>query len=316
MRYSFPMRSAAVRRIPGGGTAALLSALFACGPTVSVNRLVPAPYNLGPARKLVLVETTGNREPRLRATSRFLEDVRADGVFAIADASHAGVPLSELGEGDAARMARRFRDEWPADVYVRIEVADVSSRKKSETRKEKTKSGEEVERTRYFAEASCTVGVRLVDARTGRLLASFQADEFRTTRRHDAWDDGLRREAEEDAVDAAVREAVKEFTPRRVSEALPLEKDAPGATVGIARVEAEDLRGARRLWEETLKTSPDDARLRYNLGAVSEALGDFKAAAAYYEDAIRLAPGESKYRSALADLEERRRDADALRTRG
>ena len=310
------MHPGAARVLSGGSVLALLAVVGGCGPSIGVMRLVPAPYNLGPARRLVLVEAAGSHGARARAASQFLEDVRADGLFTIADATHEGVPLSTLGEGEAARTAKGFRADWPADVYARIEVTNLSSWKKSETRKEKTKSGEEVDKVRFWAEATSALDVRLVDARTGQLLADYRASGVGRSGRRDGWEESLRREAEEHALDAAVRHAVDEFTPRRVSEILPLEKEAPDAEAGIARIEAGDLRGAQRLWEGTLAKFPDDPRLRYNLGAVSEALGNFRTAADYYEDAVRLAPGEVRYRDALSTLERRRRDAEALRTRG
>ena len=297
-----------------GAVAVLVAA--GCGPSVSVTRLVPPPYNLGPARQLVLVEVGGPARWRSDAIASFRGTVAAGGVFQLAIATQAGVRLSLLGEGEAARTAKAFRGEWPADVYVGLDVSGVTSTMRTKKEKVKTKDGTRTERTRYWAEGTCEVELTLLDARTGALLARYTTDETRTTSRSDSPDDDLLRDAEAAAVHSAVEAAVHQFTPRRVSELLPLDDEAPDARAGLERIEAGDLRGARRLWEETLKRAPGDARLLYNLGVVSEALGDRKAAREYYEDAIRLAPGEPKFRRALDSLEQRQRDAEALRTRG
>jgi hypothetical protein len=305
--------------VPLGFRAAVAAAVLAaagCGPSVSVTRLVPPPYNLGPARQLVLVEVDGPGRWRSDAIASFRETVASGGVFRLAIATQAGVRLSLLGEGEAARTAKAFRSEWPADVYVGLDVSGVTSKMRTKKEKVKAKDGTETERTRYWAEGTCEVELTLLDARTGTLLARYTTDETRTTSRAEAPDEELLREAETAAVRATVETAVHQFTPRRVSDVLPLDGDAPDAKAGVEKIEAGDLRGARRLWEETLRRAPDDARLLYNLGVVSEALGDPKAAREYYEDAIRLAPGEPRYRGALDSLEQRQRDAEALRTRG
>jgi Flp pilus assembly protein TadD len=105
--------------------------------------------------------------------------------------------------------------------------------------------------------------------------------------------------------------AVEQITPRRVSKRLPLEESAADAKAGIARIESGDLRGARRFWNGTLQRFPNDAGVHYNLGALSEALGNLEAAAVYLKEAILLAPTVEKYQAALKDLEGRLGDVRA-----
>jgi tetratricopeptide (TPR) repeat protein len=300
----------------GVGVCAVVLLTASCGPSVTVQRLVPAPYNLGPAKRLVLVELAGPSDALSLVAPRFLSAVRKGGIFEIGDATREDVRLAQLGSGSAARDAKAFRRQWPADVYFRVEVADLGARRHSETKKEKDKDGEEREKRRFWAEGVCELMVSMIDARDGREVATFRVRQTRNSYKLSAWESQLADSAAENAVDAAVDEAVAQFTPQRVQERLELDDKAPLAKEGVKLIEAGDLRAARRLWEEGLPRFPESAPLHYNLGSLSEALADPKAAREYYEEAIRLNPSEEKFRLALEALEQRLRDAEALRKRG
>lgn len=294
--------------------AALLLAAGGCSRAVSVSRLVPAPYNLGPAKRVVLVEVSGEFLSRSEAASVFLAEVAKAGVFEVRDATNAFTSLSALGAGAAARKAKEFRATWPADVYAGLEVAELEAHDRREKVTEK-RDGQEVEVVRHFAVADCRLRVHLLDAKDGRVLADFEVTQQRRSAKKERADSSLRTDALHRTLDASVAEAVAAFTPKRVNDWLLLEDEAPLAKEGLALLDKKDVAGARLLWEKGLATYPKDARLRYNLGAVSEALNDPHAAREYYEDALALAPGESRYRRALDTLDQRLRDAEALRTK-
>lgn len=293
---------------------ALLLAAGGCSRAVTVSRVVPAPYNLGPAKRIVLVEAGGEFLARSDAAEMFLKEVSARGMFAVRDATGEHVSLSVLGSGAAARRAKEFREAWPADVYAGLEIAELEARDRREKTTEK-KDGQEVEVVRHFAVADCRLRTRILDAKDGRVLADYEVTRQRRSYKSAHSEARQRHDAMKHALEAAVAEAVANFTPARVDDWLFLEDEAPLAKEGIALVDKNDLAGARLLWEKALETYPKDARLRYNLGAVSEALGDPHAAREYYEDAIALAPGEGRYRRALDALDDRLRDAEALRTK-
>lgn len=301
------------RRIRAFVPALVLSA-SACGPAVTVTHLEPAAYNLGPARRLVLVEVEGNFSGKTRVARAFLEQVAAGGVFTIQDATRDNVRLAALGSGAAARDAKAFRRNWPADVYVGLGI-ELHAQDRTERHKKKTDNGE-VDEVRYFAEATCDLQVRLLDANDGRDLATFSLNQTGRSSTSDTAKSGMRGEAEDHAVGSAAAGAVSQFTPRKVQERIALDKKAPLGEEGLKLVDAGDLVGARRLWEDALKTNATSASLRYNLGALCEALRDRRAARPYYEDAIRLNPSEPKYREALDALEARARDSKALKNPG
>jgi tetratricopeptide (TPR) repeat protein len=299
------------RRIGG---LALALALSGCGPAVTVTHLQPAPYNLGPARSLVLVEVGGSLMAEERLARSFLDQVAGGGVLTIRDATRDRMRLASLGSGSAARDAKEFRRNWPADVYVGI-ASELQSHSRFERHKKKTDEGD-VEVVRYFVEAECEVRVRLLDAHDGRELAAYAVSESAVSSKRDSDTSDLRAEAEAGAIDSAVADAVSQFAPRMVTERIALDKEAPLAAEGLKLVDAGDLAATRRLWEKGLEANGQSAPLRYNLGAVCEALRDRRAARQYYEDAIRLNPAEPKYREALEALDARRRDSKALKKTG
>ncbi len=303
-----------MRTFPRFALAGLLLVAGGCSRAVSVTHLVPATYNLGPAKRVVLVEVSGEFLSRSDAAAVFLADVARSGVFAARDATNASTPLSALGAGAAARRAKEFRAAWPADVYAGLDVAELEAHDRREKATEK-RDGQEVEVVRHFAVADCRLRVHLLDAKDGRTLADYEVTRHGRSYKSEHSEAGQRVDAKKHALEAAVAEAVAAFTPKRVDDWLVLEDEAPLAKEGLALLDRKDVAGARLLWEKGLATYPKDARLRYNLGAVSEALNDPHAAREYYEDALALAPGEARYRRALDALDQRLLDAEALRTK-
>jgi tetratricopeptide (TPR) repeat protein len=292
----------------------LLLSAGGCSRAVLVSRIVPAAYNLGPARSVVLVEAGGEFLSRSDAAEAFLAEISRGGVFAARDATLQFVPLSALGAGAAARRAKEFRAAWPADVYAGLDVVEIEARERRE-KETKKRDGNDVEVVRFFSVADCRLRVRLLDARDGRVLADYEVTGRGRSYTSERSEAGQPPDAKKHALEAAVAEAVAGFTPTRVDEWVLLEDEAPLAKEGLALLDRKDVAGARHLWEKGLATFPKDARLRYNLGAVSEALADFGSARTYYEDALALAPGEARYRRALDTLAGRQRDAEALRTK-
>lgn len=290
------------------GCAALLSA---CGPGVTLTRTVPAPYNLGPVKKVAIVDVRGSSD---HEQERFLTEILYEssrrGFYQVVDARPYGVRIADLRE--PSRSTEKLRRDVNADVYLEARLYGCRSRLNSEVVKEKDKEGNKVSRTKYWYRAECGASLTLVDAK-GRDVASFEVEGDESSYKSDEPESYKEEITLNEAIDEAGQHAVSQFTPRTVTEDIRLEKDAPLAKEGIQEIEAGRYTQARVLWEGALKTSAGSAALQYNLGAVCEALGDTRAARRYYEEAIQLASGNEKYREALSKLEDRERDAEALR---
>jgi len=70
-----------VRTFPRFALAGLLLVAGGCSRAVSVTHLVPATYNLGPAKRVVLVEVSGEFLSRSDAAAVFLAEVAKSCVF-------------------------------------------------------------------------------------------------------------------------------------------------------------------------------------------------------------------------------------------
>jgi Flp pilus assembly protein TadD len=101
--------------------------------------------------------------------------------------------------------------------------------------------------------------------------------------------------ASEQATRYAAFDAAERLKPRRVRESIPLDDAAPAFEAGMQLIELDRFADARAVWERALRQQPRSAPLRYNLGAVCEALGDPKAAELHYRTARDLAPEEKRY---------------------
>ena len=299
--------------------AVLLLALSACGPSVTVRRLEPAPYNLGPVRELVLaaVDGPGDRETRM-VRDRFVERVDQQGVFHLEDAAPSRPDIFDFFErlfskekSKPAQEASDFRKSHPAEIYVRLRVTSVHSYKRSSSDKKKDGSV----KWHHWADGTASFQVTLVDGKDGTSRARFMSEGRASSPIYDDWRDDLRDMAEREAVTHAVDDALAQFTPRRVSESLSLDDKAPRAKEGIELIKKDKLNDARLLWEKARSESGESAGLAYNLGCVSEALGDTKAAAEWYADAIRLDPSSERNRKAEQDLKRRLDAAERMRKR-
>ncbi|MCK6682252.1 MAG: tetratricopeptide repeat protein [Thermoanaerobaculia bacterium] len=306
-----------MRRIHSGVLAAavLVSFLSGCGPQVTVMHTIPAVYNLGLIERVVLVEAWGSSFEVPAVVSAMAGESYARGFYQFVDARSARMAIRVLKSADAEREAEKFRNEWKADVYIGLELLGCRVKPNSRVVTEKDKDGKEYQVTKYWHEGSCEVKVDLVNARDGREIASFgvvsseETSPMNTESSYDA-EQALKR-----ALESAGVQAVARFTPRRASQSIFLEKDAPLGKEGGQLVSDHRLPEARKFWEDALSSYQEVASYNYNLGAVCDALGDSAAARRYYEKAVRLAPDSDRYRNALSSLEQREADARALRQR-
>jgi formylglycine-generating enzyme required for sulfatase activity len=281
--------------------AALLTliALAGCAsaPWVAVLHTVPPRFNIVPARRLAVIGHLGKPAAPERE-GEFIDLVisklqRYD-QYDVKDERAFARSLDPYEQKDW----HRYLDETAGEVIVMVGVWDGSCASWERTRDDGTEDADEV----VDWAAECRASLALYRPHTGERIGSVNVDEYAyAATQQTAWND---------AMSNAAYQIIGGFTPLAYPEEVDLDRDAPLVREGMARFDNRDYDGALSLWEDALKAFPDSAPLLYNLGALCEALKDPKAARIYYSRAIAIAPQEPRYRKTLAQLNQRRADAD------
>lgn len=205
--------------------------------------------------------------------------------------------LPQKTEAMAAALAK-----VPADVLGGIRLLGCGSDLRSQT---VTRGGgaSAVQVTEYWYVGSCSAELTVVDAAGEKLTTLEVEGRFETSRRDHAPEGvAVQEQAYWSSVDDAARRMLDQAARKKLHVPVPFDTEAPLAAEGLAEVDAGRLAAALTLWQGALEANPSSAGLRFNLGAVQEALGDATAAKASYEEALRISPADANATKALARL--------------
>jgi tetratricopeptide (TPR) repeat protein len=164
--------------------------------------------------------------------------------------------------------------------------------------------GGRIKRVHEWVDASCLARLD-IRSDTGKRLFSLTAHGEGTSPRSTSLTAEERDIAYEQAARYAALSAADMITPRMIRESIELDETAPSFAEGMAMISADRLQDARAIWEVALRQHRDSAPIYYNLGAISEALGDIESAHRYLQSAVRLLPAEPRYRQELQLLQRR-----------
>ncbi len=313
-----------MRRLPKHSLASLpallATALFAglCVPSggggAAFAAKAPKRSELGPAVKTVGVLDSRNASPRStqsfstgvsespasRLVSELVRRSTPKAKVQFIDARSLGLKPADLSQKTEAMSAALAK--VPADVLGGIRILGCSSepRSQSVTRGSGASAVQVVE---YWYVGSCSVELLVVDD-AGKELTTLEVEgRYETGRRENA-PEGVA--VQEQAFWSSLEDAAKRLLDRTARKKLtvpvPFDEAAPLAAEGLAEIDAGRLAAARKLWEGALEANPSSAGLRFNLGAVQEAMGDAAAAKATYAEAVKLAPADANAAKALARL--------------
>jgi tetratricopeptide (TPR) repeat protein len=306
-----PHRTAAVpncRARPRPGVLGLLVLALlgaGCAPRATVERRRPAPYGLGAARALSLVQLTGRPDLQDLLRDRLRREATAEDWWHFRDRTRESIALFAAGSGGRSIAGER---PDPGEAYVRLDAYDATVYREADADAAPPPAGPPTSgRGRVRLRFAATV----VDS-DGRVVMGDREYAGTATgalaTRHDRRD--LVAEAAEEGVEAFLRD----ITPRRVREGIALD------------VEAEDLqpvaelvdRGAYALARERLqrlrRAHPRRADIVYNLAVLTDARGEYRAALDLYEKALRLGYKDLYVRSRDA-CRRRLREREALESR-
>jgi len=281
-------------------------------PKISFDRLVPAEHNLGPAKKLVLVEARGDDDRLDRFVGAMLAAQRREAIEVV-DGRYSDLRIADVA--GHRQPIEEIPQSWSgADAFLGVELRGCNSHLRSGTKKEKDSDGNKITVTEYWVEADCTAEVRIVDAASAREIATGEVKGEATSSREKDITDSETDSTVDDASEHAGENVYRSFTPRRQSQTLVLDKSAPSFKQAMDRIEAKDLEGARKIFEAALASKPESAALHVNLAELNEVLGDTDAAREHYESAVRFYPSDNNRRW-LAEFEKRQAEDAALRTK-
>jgi len=262
-------------------------------PRISFTRTMPPAHDLAPAERLAVIYAIGD-SPKIEAfVEHFVDLVSRAGVLRIANAVENNQRLI-VNE----RSLRALRRELHADAYLGINRFSCTGEEKSAEGSEHLENGERVKRIHHWIDAICSARVDVLNG-DGKRMFSYTVRGEGTSPRSAALTDDERDVAYEQAARYAAVIAADAITPRVVRETIELDEHAPSFDEAFSMIVSDRFEDARAIWQAAAVRHRDSAPLFFNLGAVSEAIGDFRAAREYYERAAQLSPKERHYRSEL-----------------
>ncbi|HEX8251663.1 MAG TPA: hypothetical protein VF846_00840 [Thermoanaerobaculia bacterium] len=242
---------------------------------ITFDRILPAEHDLGAVEELAIVQANGDEEQ----VELFVDELVRD------------INRSQRLRARDVRFAT-----GPADAHLDIKTLACSTAVREGEGNARDVEGNRVKKRFAVAEAKCTARVDVL-TRFMKYRSTFFATGAGASPRVDVVSDEERSRAIEHALRQAASDAAARIKPRRVRESIQLDEQAPAFHEGFAMIEASRFAEARKIWEAALQTGARSAPLRYNLGAICEALGDRRAAELHYVAARQLAPAEPRYMS-------------------
>ncbi len=279
--------------------AALAPALSAAPARVTFVRTIRPAHDLN-AEKVTVVYAIGDNQNVTLFVDDFVEFASRGGTLRVENA----VDNNQHLRGFSEASLRALRREHPADVYVGVSLFSCAGAERNGEVGDTAPNGERVRTKVQWLDAVCSakIDVRKPD---GKQLVTFMTHGDGTSPRAAALTSDEREIAYEQAAHFAAIAAAESIAPRVQREAIELDERAPEFDNAMAMINSERLTDARAIWEVALARHHNSAPLHYDLGALSEALGDLHAADEYYRTAVRLAPTETRYRTELRLLHKR-----------
>lgn len=258
--------------------------VLALSPRITFERVMPAPHDLGHAEEIAIVHAIGDTTAVDTFVDKFVEQTNASGFLRVRDAR---------------------RTTGPADAYLAVKAFTCQSTPREGEGSARDYEGNRVKRKQLWYDAICTVRVDVMAADMKR-VSTFYGKGEGTSQRVEQLTDDERVLAENVAAKYAAVDAAERITPRRVREIIPLDETSPAFEEAMSLIDAGRFQEARAIWTDALRKQPRNAALHFNLAAVSEALGDRKAADAHYIAAHELAPKEDRYANGLRSFQRRK----------
>lgn len=274
-----------MRHMPLRPLLLLASLLFGCSSGLRVNVVEPARVAVGPAKKLVLVQSEGRTVVQDTVLRQLEEQSRQDGYFTFEDHTYTGATVKLAGNTVEVRGEKAIalaEDE----IGLRIDVLgwDAPLERSSlqvldENGNRRKKIGQD------RSTAKLILGVTAFDS-AGRVLL---AQEEYSAQVESPRARNMLRELSRLLVDRVLQD----LTPRRVTHRLRMD-DEDAAQKGIVEVaEQGHVDEAFTQLTAYVEQHPESAVGWYNLAVLLDARGEYEKALEHYARAISLTPKDS-----------------------
>ena len=280
----------------------LLAVALLAAPRISFVRRVPAAHDLARAERVAVIYAIGDSVQVQTFVERFVDDVARAGTLRITNAVENNHHYAAL-DGASLKMLRKTH---PADAYLGVNHFTCSGNERTAEGSEHNADGGRVKVTHHWIDATCSARLDVIGS-DGKKLFAYHVRGEGTSPRAVTLTDDEKDVAYEQAARYAANIAAEEITPRAVRESIELDDSAPSFDEGMAMIDAGKLGDARAIWESALRRHRESAALSFDLGALTEALGDLDAARGYFQAAVKLSPKEPRYRSELRLFQRRTR---------
>lgn len=249
----------------------------AASPRIVFERVLPAAHDLGPSRDVAVINAATS-DPHIEV---FLDEL-----------------IHHVSRSGSLTLRDTRGGTGPAEAHLDIKTFRCETAVRETEGGVRDADGHRVKQRVFQVDAVCAARIEVL-SHFLKPLSTFFAKGEGTSRRLATVTEEERENALRDAARYAAIDAAERITPRRVRESIALDETAPSFAEGMAMIEAGRLAEARAIWQKAMSKNARSAPLRFNLAAVTEALGDRKAAELHYNAARQLAPTEERYASEL-----------------
>jgi tetratricopeptide (TPR) repeat protein len=257
--------------------------LLAAPPRLVFERTLRAVQDLGRIEEIAIVQAKGDTEQ----VEAFVDEL-----------------LRDLNRGGFRARDARFTT-GPAEAHLDVKTLICTTVVRQGEGSARDVDGNRVKKRYESVEATCSAKIDVLN-HFMKHQSTFYASGSGVSARVDVATAEEREHALEHAARHAASEAADRITPRRVRESIVLDDTAPAFEEGFAMIEASRFAEAKAIWEGALRRGgARSAALRFNLGAITEALGDRRAAELHYNAAKQLAPAEARYAAELRQFARR-----------
>jgi len=257
-----------------------LLCLTGCTTYVNVRSAVPASFNYGASRNLVLVHATGRKIYREELITELNTQLKGSAWWLFEDKRDSGIEI-KIGK-NTARISPANKGPNSVQVYIRIDFHSLNVKSK-EIIQEVEKDGK-VQKERYIRyKAKAIFSVTTLDGKGRMLMGEREYIGLATER--GSKDDKLT--AQKKAIQNGVSALLSDITPTFKNDKVAVDDKQEDQKQIVKMISNGKYPEAAKALRKFLLRAPNRPDLHYNLAVVTEAMGDYPTALKHYDIAVK-----------------------------